>query len=870
MHLFVSRLLLLFCLAFFGTTASAQTPSKANLWLRHYLKTVKNPQAMTPLMVRGDKTAILDFTTSHKGVFRHSAAGYHHLSLPAQEVASFAEQPFVEHIDFTLGKGQTFNGIMLQNNRIVDVHAGTGPLNAPVTGKGVLLGFIDTGVEINHPDFTDTVNNQTRILKIWDQTESDDSTRIPPQYGYGKLWDSTDINAGICTHLDASGHGSTVTGSAASNGNGGQDYLGVAPDANIVVVESNFASPNWGATVADAVEWIYAQADSLGMPCVINASIGSYFGSHDGRDAVALLIDSLVTAKRGRAFVCAAGNAGGLPMHLGYDITTDTSYTWFTETAAGQSAFGYDVVYFEGWADTADLNQATFAIGADDPSNWTDRGRTPFYQAQSLVNTTVTDTIFNNGNVVAIVDVFVALDVDRYFFQVHLAQPDSGQYLFRFMTEGSGHFDVWSTALLGTSNIVGTGLPSAAQRPDIIHYKSPDANQTIVSSWNCSEQSITVGNWTGRTQYVDYLGVTNTVGGVVGEIFPGSSEGPTRDNRIKPDVAATGQIALSSGSFYVINLALGNNSEFLVAPSGLHLRNGGTSMASPVVAGIAALYLELCPNASNQEIRQAIMASARTDSSTGTVPNATWGSGKADGFAALVGTLFTPTVANNGDTIFCEGDSVQLIAPAGMATYAWSNGDSSASIWVSVTDTLSVAVVDSMGCQGSSRDYHTEAIPNPTAPAITQDLDTLFSNANGTSFQWYLDGNPIGGATSQNHQAQSSGVYQVEVFNAFGCSALSDTLYLSLVGLDDLSSGHFSLYPNPARSTVNILVGDNPAGRGTLRIYDASGRILVLKDYSAFEAGQVLSVPVSAWGPGLYLLTIEGEHYRFRKRFIKG
>ena len=225
---------------------------------------------------------------------------------------------------------------MLINNNVLPVHQGLGDLPAAYDGKDVVIGIIDTGIDFLHPDFQDE-NGNTRVLHIWDQTFGNlspgyDPNRIPLPYGYGNEWDSTDINAGVCTHTEPSvfsGHGTNVSGSAVGNGLAVNNYKGVAPEADIIVVASNFGAVSWTSLVADAVEYIFAKADALGKPCVINGSLGTYFGSHDGMDAPAQYIDSLITSTNGRAFVCAAGNCGNEPLHMSHDVTQDTSFTWF-------------------------------------------------------------------------------------------------------------------------------------------------------------------------------------------------------------------------------------------------------------------------------------------------------------------------------------------------------------------------------------------------------------------------------------------------------------------------------------------------------------------------------------------------------------
>src|ERR1019366_1533224 len=101
--------------------------------------------------------------------------------------------------------------------------------------------------------------------------------------------------------------GTASCGIAAGNGNGspGHKYMGVAPNADLIVVALDFNS-NSSTLITDAVDYIYAKAVLLGEPCVINLSLGDYYGSHDGLDLQAQMMNNLLMAQPGRAMVGSA------------------------------------------------------------------------------------------------------------------------------------------------------------------------------------------------------------------------------------------------------------------------------------------------------------------------------------------------------------------------------------------------------------------------------------------------------------------------------------------------------------------------------------------------------------------------------------
>ena len=109
------------------------------------------------------------------------------------------------NVNFRAYQGTALNDTMRVNNRINDIHAGTAPLNTSLEGDGVIIGFIDTGIDFLHPDFMNP-DSSTRVMALWDQSLGVNQY-TPAQYGYGQHWDSTQINQGLSTNHDQYGHG---------------------------------------------------------------------------------------------------------------------------------------------------------------------------------------------------------------------------------------------------------------------------------------------------------------------------------------------------------------------------------------------------------------------------------------------------------------------------------------------------------------------------------------------------------------------------------------------------------------------------------------------------------------------------------------
>jgi subtilisin family serine protease len=821
------------------------------------------PDKMLHLAAIGNAGEIAEAVNSLGGNVVHRTSKRVVFRLPAGAVSQLAESTAIRYLEFTRASGQPMNDAMLIHSRADMVHAGIDGAQSALTGKDVVIGLVDAGIELAHPDFQHA-DGSTRVKYLWDQTQTGNA---PEPYGYGVEWNAAQIDSGITGHQDQFqyfGHGSTVTGTAAGNGLAINEFKGVAPDADLVIVSSKFGVPNWTLSVADAVAYIFSKADELGKPCVVNLSLGSYSGSRDGLDAAALVIDSLVAAQPGRVVVAAAGNSGNWPAyHLGYEVTPDTAFTWFQFNP--NSGLGYGAVFFELWADSAAFHDVHFAIGADrvNPSLQF-RGATPFRQIGEILNNNVSDTLMADGNILGIVDYFATPRGAQYQVQVHLAMPDSSQYRFRLMTTGQGSFDCWSSSILGTSNMIGTNLPDSAQFPDIANYRAPDKHKHTVGSWACSPKVITVGNFANRDEYVDYNGNVQTFAAPPGLLSVNSSHGPTRDNRLKPEISAPGDITLSTAKFGTLNNLI-NNEPHKVAQGGMHYRNGGTSMASPVVSGAAALLLEMCPQANYETIRNALLNNTLADDFTGEVPNNAYGNGKINAEAAVWSLYFVPQLSDTGLVQLCEGDVIELTTQNDYTSYLWSSGEETPGALVDAPGTWAVTVMNEAGCLGKSDSVQVAVVPLPEA-AIELAWDTILTAfSSDWTYQWLFNGNEIEGAVNHFFLPQDEGSYQVVVSNSAGCAVTSDALeWLFTQTSEATENSGIAIYPNPVRGLLSIsgvIPGDQIA------VFSADGKIIASTSSTVMNSG-VYQLALPDLPKGAYLLRVQRADDHYSIRFI--
>ena len=629
--------LLSLILLLFNYNGFSQSGSKMNFGAALAANNPKQQEDNITLLVKGNVPAIQRVMEQSGGKFRYSVGDIASVTIKVKNMRSLAASPYIRRIEAgnPFSKVRPMNDTALIHDDALPVHAGTVPLAQAYTGKGVVVGIIDTGIDYSHPDFQDSLG-KSRIKFLWDQVLPDS---VPPQpYNYGQEWTGADIDNGkAIAHLNTAtasyGHGTHVSSVAAGNGLALNKFKGVAPKADIIFVAANLNSTN---AIMDGVKYIYDKATALGEPCVINISLGDYYGSHDGKNLEAQTIKTLITAQSGRALAAAAGNAGKYRIHVGYTVTSDTNFTWFTGPA-----------YIAMYADTNNFKNVQFAIGADKVTpSYSYRGRTAFSSITSSVGVLKNDTIFNGSNRICTMQTYGDTANGVYSMEFAIT-PDSSAYEWRLMTTGSGKFDVY-TFDVDTAHLADSTIYAPLKK-----YKQPDFNQNMVTSFQCLDEVITVGNYTNRNHYLDYDTIMQKDSTrIPGNLFESSSHGPTRDGRIKPDITSPGDWTLAATSLRLVPWHLANGNHYKLCPGGYHIMDGGTSNASPGVAGVVALYFQMQPLASWQDVKNAIINCARVDSFTGNnLPNSYWGYGKADAFKAMTGcaTAVTNNQVNETD-----------------------------------------------------------------------------------------------------------------------------------------------------------------------------------------------------------------------------
>ena len=226
---------------------------------------------------------------------------------------------------------ENYDPISLINSGILSVQGE--PLN--LTGKGVVIGFIDTGIRFDNSVFK-TADKKTRILGIWDQTIQDGE---PPEgFLYGTEYTKADIQRAIDSDnpynivpsRDTIGHGTKMASIAAGkNDTPGERFLGAAPDAEIVMVKLKEIKPYlrdyylvpegvpcYGENdIIAAIQYLQKYAISFSRPIVICLGMGTNLGDHSGTSPLARYIN-YIGQQKSKCFVIAGGNEGNNAHHF--------------------------------------------------------------------------------------------------------------------------------------------------------------------------------------------------------------------------------------------------------------------------------------------------------------------------------------------------------------------------------------------------------------------------------------------------------------------------------------------------------------------------------------------------------------------------
>lgn len=416
------------------------------------------------------------------------------------------------------------------------------PKTSPAGAKGVVVGIIDFGGDFAHPNFRHK-DGSTRLIALWNQS---DTAIAGGKMRYGRAYDQKQINAALGQHNpyhhlryqpEKASHGTHVMDIAAGNGLG-TGIPGVATDADLVFVEASAADIAWNGPqsarvsfgdsvqMLEAIQFVFDQAGD--RPCVVNLSLGTNGGPHDGSSLVEQGIDVLVNAKPNRAVVIAASNSFQDGIHASGAVPAKghLDLEWKVLGHAG----GELELWYEG-----DSHLRVTLIAPDGtPVSTVEPGRNETLAADNKAAIFISNRLNDPNNRCHVISIWLAGGLDGGDWKVRL----------KSVAGVAVDYHAWAERLDSAQSC----------------FVHPDPSFTL-GSISTGRESVVVGS---HDAYSAKFALS-----------PFSSSGPTRDGREKPEISAPGHNVLAACS---------------LVPDGI-VRKSGTSMAAPAVTGLIALIL---------------------------------------------------------------------------------------------------------------------------------------------------------------------------------------------------------------------------------------------------------------------------------------
>lgn len=497
--------------------------------------------------------------------------------------------------------------------------------NTAYNGTGVLVGIYDSGIDWKHPDFRKSDDQtKSRIVSIWDQTLTAQAGETAPvgfatgvEYTKAQIEDELDgTPTGFVRENDTNGHGTHVSGTAAGNGSAFTDkrHKGFSSDADIVFVKGGNGSFPTTNTI-NALTYFKNVATALNKPIVVNMSIGGQSSAHDGTSSHEVAVNSFTTSGAGRVVVISAGNDYGANLHRKVDIAAGAAQTYNFTVASNTSA----------------ASVFSFIMYANDNTPVTAKLTTPDGQQYTQnISTNTAHTILGGG-----------LTATMYNYW---SNDNNKRYVQLVVTRTSGTTNVQGNYSLEITNngtqqitahgwLYSQGVQTTLQNGD---------NEYIVGSPGNASNAITVASYMGRPSWYSTGAYSTTT--PQESISSFSSQGPRVDGVQKPDIAGSGQNVISSRSSNSAPAATD-----IISGTNYYVKNQGTSMSSPGVAGAVGLLLQANPSLTAAQVKARLTANARMDGATGVVPNMRWGYGKLDIYKAVTDEI--GCVKSNFETV---------------------------------------------------------------------------------------------------------------------------------------------------------------------------------------------------------------------------
>lgn len=472
--------------------------------------------------------------------------------------------------------------------------------NQPVLslkGNGVLIGFIDTGIDYTNKLFR-YADGSSRIVRIWDQSITDGET--PEGILYGSEYTKEVIDRALASEnpydivpsRDENGHGTFLAGVACGNEDAEADFIGAAPQAQIAVVKLKEAKqylrefffvpegvPAYQENdIMMGVAYLDYLANVLNMPLVICIALGNSIGSHGKNGPLSGYLNFICTRRR-RSIVVAGGNEANSRHHFQGRIAEDMSYE-DVEVTVENDMSGF---FLEMWANSPEL----YSVSVISPTGEQIR-RVPVRE-----NASETFRFVFEKTVVMIDYRIETREEANQLIYMRFIAPKRGLWVIRVYPENiiNGSYNMW--------------LPMAQLTDGKVYFLRSNPEITLTSPSN-ARQVITVGGYNAVNQ----------------SMFADSGRGYTISGEIKPDFAAPAVNIYGPGL------------------RGDYIRFTGTSAAAAVTTGAVAQIMQWAlvelnsPRLSNAGIKNMLIRGTGK-SNDRSYPNREWGYGTLDVYQAF-------------------------------------------------------------------------------------------------------------------------------------------------------------------------------------------------------------------------------------------
>lgn len=588
------------------------------------------------------------------GVVRGHQGDMYIVTMPREALASVADMEGLRRVSVSRRLKTRLDYARPASN-VDAMHAGTS-LPQAYDGTGVVVGLMDSGIYPSHVAFMgkDGKTSRVKAVYVYDSNASVTSYTNPGTISKFTTDDSDET------------HGTHVAGIMAGSysGNG---YHGVATGADIVMTASNLDN----ASMLLGIEKIIDYAERNGKPAVVNLSVGDNVGPHDGTDDFSTYLARLGE----RAVICmAAGNEGDLKIALNKEFTSsDKSVSTLIVPQAYYSDYDNFIDgSIEIWGD--DSRPVSVSVGL-------------YSGGGSLLATLHTCAVSSHGNLTTIssrrsasgynatfaryfegtIKVGSEVDDNNGRYNAYVEYDCEGIGLNSDMEDPSAYIGITISGVAGQCvhaycDGYYTELSSEGKRG----FADGGYDGTVNGS-GCGDNIILVGAYSTRNTVPLNDGSTDTYGETtVGDIAYYSSWGTLVDGRQLPHVVAPGDVLVSS-----ISTPYYNRHGYSVARGGKVTANGktsywgamgGTSMATPYMSGVVALWLQADPKLNVDDVLSVINSTSMKDNYYNSDANKVrWGAGKLDAYAGLKEVLRNSAI----DGVTSDGTQQMIVTPVG-------------------------------------------------------------------------------------------------------------------------------------------------------------------------------------------------------------